>query len=209
MPKPTPGVSLRLVDDRTDEQLLEDYRSGDGAAFRSLIDRHKDDLLRFLIRFTGDRQAAEDVFQDTFLKVHTSAGSFDRERRFKPWLFTIAANTARDYRRREARRPTVGYSAPVAGDETRPFVDLMAIDLPGPTAASETREQSERVQSAVDSMPAHLREILLMAYFQRMSYAQIAESLEVPLGTVKSRLHAAVAAFGRRWQDLQANEDEE
>jgi len=59
----------------------------------------------------------------------------------------------------------------------------------------------------VDALPAHLREILLMAYFQRMSYAQIADALEVPLGTVKSRLHAAVAAFGRRWQDS-ANADE-
>jgi len=131
------------VDDRTDEQLLEDYRAGEVASFRTLIDRHKDDLLRFLIRFTGDRQAAEDVFQDTFLKVHTSASTFDADRRFKPWLFTIAANTARDYRRREARRPTVGYSAPMGGDETRPFVDLMAIDLPGPEAASERVDQSE------------------------------------------------------------------
>jgi len=198
------------VDDRTDEQLLEDYRSGDESAFRSLIARHQEALLRFLTRFLGDRAAAEDVFQETFIKVHVSAATFDSSRRFKPWLFTIAANTARDHRRKEARRPTVGYSAPISGgDDARPFVDLMAIDVPEPEARLDETEQSERVQDVIESMPAHLREILLMSYFQRMSYAQVADALEIPLGTVKSRLHSAVAAFGRAWQELIAHETDE
>jgi len=193
---------LRLVDDRTDEQLIESYREGDDAAFRTLIDRHQGALLRFLIRFLGNRAVAEDVFQETFIKVHVSAATFDTSRRFKPWLFTIAANTARDFRRKEARRPTVAYSAPInGGGESRPFVDLMAIDLPGPEARLDENEQSDKVQSVIDTMPPHLREILLMSYFQRMSYAQVADALEIPLGTVKSRLHSAVAAFGRAWQD--------
>jgi len=89
---------------RTDEQLLEDYRGGDAEAFRLLISRHHDDLLRFLIRLTGDRQAADDVFQEAFLQVHISADSFDPTRRFKPWLFTIAANKARDLLRKRVRR---------------------------------------------------------------------------------------------------------
>ncbi|MCB9838096.1 MAG: RNA polymerase sigma factor [Phycisphaeraceae bacterium] len=202
--------SLRLVDDRTDEQLLEDYRDGDDAAFRTLIDRHQGALLRFLIRFLGNRALAEDVFQETFIKVHVSAATFDTSRRFKPWLFTIAANTARDYRRREARRPTVGYSAPISnGGDSRPFVDLMAIDLPGPEASLDAQEQSDRVQRVIDTLPPHLNEILLMSYFQKMSYAQVADALEIPLGTVKSRLHSAVAAFGRAWQEANAGDDDD
>jgi RNA polymerase sigma-70 factor (ECF subfamily) len=78
-------------------------------------------------------------------------------------------------------------------------MDLMEVDVPPPGAASDDRDRDRLVQECVDSLPPHLREILLLAYFQRMSYANISESLEVPLGTVKSRLHAAVAAFGRAW----------
>jgi RNA polymerase sigma-70 factor (ECF subfamily) len=100
------------VRERTDEQLLEAYREGDPDAFRALIRRYQSDLLRFLTRLTGDRQIAEDAFQDTFLQVHLSAGTFDPSRRFKPWLFTIAANKGRDLLRRKSRRHAMDLSAP-------------------------------------------------------------------------------------------------
>ena len=94
------------------------------------------------------------------------------------------------------------------GDEDgRSFVDLMQIDVPAPDAASDERERDRRVQEAIDALPEHQREILLLAYFQRLSYQQIADHLLIPLGTVESRLHAAVAGFARRWQ-AQAPDDE-
>ena len=190
---------------RSDEQLLEAYRGGDTDAFRLLISRHHDDLLRFLIRLTGDRQAADDVFQEAFLQVHISADSFDPARRFKPWLFTIAANKARDLLRKRVRRQEVDIAAPVGGKSGgggQTFVDLMQIDVPSPGQGLEAREQDELVQRAVDRMPVALKEILLLAYFQRLSYSQIAEELEIPLGTVKSRLHSAVAAFAKQWDQI-------
>lgn len=192
---------------RTDEQLLQDYREGDTAAFRTLIGRHQEDLIRFLVRLTGDRQAADDIFQETFLQVHISADTFDPARRFKPWLFTIAANKARDMLRKRVRRQEVDISAPVhrggrnSGDEGgQAFVDLMQVDIPAPEEGLEARERDRLVQQAIDRMPLPLREILLLAYFQRLSYAQIAEELQIPLGTVKSRLHSAVAAFAKNWK---------
>lgn len=192
---------------RTDEQLLQDYREGDSAAFRLLIERHHEELLRFLIRLTGDRQAAEDVFQEAFLQVHISADTFDPSRRFKPWLFTIAANKGRDFIRKRGRRHEVDLSAPVsqvgagkAGEGGSSFVDLMQIDIPPPDERLGAQERDELVQRAIDRLSPSLKEILLLAYFQRLSYAQIADDLEIPLGTVKSRLHAAVAAFARNWQ---------
>lgn len=170
-------------------------------AFRTLVERHHDDLLRFLIRLVGDRAGAEDVFQEAFLQVHQSAETFDTSRRFKPWLFTIAANKGRDYLRRKGRRSTLDLSAPVQGTEGgETFVDLLSIDVPRPEELLEVRERDAQVQRAVDMLPWSLKEILLLAYFQRLSYAQIAEDLEIPLGTVKSRLHAAVAAFARNWK---------
>lgn len=202
---PNRNQSSRPVDlaSLSDEGLFERYMDGDMLAYRTLIERHADDLLRFLTRLVGDRAGAEDVFQETFLQIHQSAGTFDLTRRFKPWLFTIAANKGRDYLRRKGRRAALDLSAPVrgsgdAGGET--FVDLLEMDIPGPDARMEGRERDERVQRAIDRMPWALREILLLSYFQRLSYAQIAEDLEIPLGTVKSRLHAAVAAFAKLWK---------
>jgi RNA polymerase sigma-70 factor, ECF subfamily len=196
----------------TDEQLVQKYRDGDAAAFEELVRRHHDDLIRFLIRLAGNRAVAEDAFQETFLQVHLSADTFDTSRRFKPWLFTIAANKARDALRRSARRKTLDLSAPIAGggggggngpdSGARTYVDLMEVDVPQPDQQLKDSERNELVQKAVDELPWSLREILLLAYFQRMSYNQIADSLEIPLGTVKSRLHSAVAAFSKKYQLL-------
>ena len=190
------------MDQLSDEQLFEQYRDGDPEALRALIERHHDDLIRFLTRLLGDRVAAEDVFQDAFLQVHISQDSFDASRRFRPWLFTIAANKGRDYLRRKGRRRTVDLSAPVGGGEGREatFLDLMEIDIPAPGDAMDDEERSDEVQRALEGLSPPLREILLLAYFQRLSYAQIAEDLGIPLGTVKSRLHSAVASFARQWK---------
>lgn len=185
----------------TDEHLVEEYLSGDTQAFRALIDRYHDPLMRFLHRFTGQRQLAEDVFQDTFLQVHQSLEGFDTQRRFKPWLFTIAANKGRDALRKIGRRPAVSLSASVGRDDGPSFVDLMSIDMPAASTRMEQVEQSAMVQRALDRLSPRLKETLLLAYFQKLSYAQLADMLGIPLGTVKSRIHAAIASFAHSWQE--------
>ena len=100
-----------MREEPTDEQLLAEYRAGDKTKFAVLVMRYQRELYHFLVRFLGDRAAAEDVFQETFLQVHQSAEQFDLSRRFRPWLFTIAANKARDLIRSQARRPTNPLSA--------------------------------------------------------------------------------------------------
>lgn len=209
-----PGAGL------TDEQLLALYRGGRGELFPLLVERYRVELFQFLARFVGNRASAEDLFQEAFLQVHLSAETFDVTKRFKPWLFTIAANKARDFLRRNNRRQTTAYSAPIgssgggdagggdSGDSGRSFLDLMAMDLPQPSEDFERKETQELVQKAIARMPDHLREILLLAYFHQFPYRQIAEMLSVPLGTVKSRLHAAVAAFAEEWQREHGAEDE-
>lgn len=186
---------------RTDEELVEDYLDGDVGAFRLLIERHHDALLSFLFRLTGNRQVAEDVFQEAFLQVHQSIESFDLSRSFKPWLFTIAANKGRDALRKIQRRSAVSLSSRPKGPQGDELVDLLEIEVPGPGSRLEAEETSRMVQRAVDEIPPRLREILLLAYFQKLSYNQIADQLGIPVGTVKSRLHAAVAAFARCWQE--------
>ena len=197
----TQAARLLGVDHRSDEQLLDAYCQGDEVAFDLLMRRYRNELLHFLIRFLGSRAAAEDVFQETFLQIHLSAETFDVSRRFKPWLFTIAANKARDHHRKHGRRSPLSLDV-TAGEEGEGvgFVDLLDAELPGPESPILDSERSRLVKDVVDGMPSHLREILLMSYFLRMSYNQIADALEIPLGTVKSRLHSAVAAFARAWQ---------
>lgn len=187
-----------------DEQLLADYRHGDAKAFADLVARYQRELYHFLVRFLGNRAAAEDVFQETFLQVHQSAEQFDLQRRFRPWLFTIAANKARDLIRSQARRPTNPLQASINGDEeSGEFIDLMQAASEVPGTALESAELQQQVQNTVGTMPEHLREILLLSYFHQFPYKQIGEILGIPLGTVKSRLHAAVAHFADRWKSNQ------
>jgi RNA polymerase sigma-70 factor, ECF subfamily len=188
----------------TDEELLEQYRGGDRASFRILVDRYQRELFHFLVRFTGNRAAAEDIFQETFLQVHQSAGDFDVQRRFRPWLFTIAANKARDLMRSQQRHPATPLQAAISpgAEEGAQFLDFMSAggDLPG--ASMERQEMARRVRSTVMELPLNLREILLLSYFNQFPYAQISDILGIPLGTVKSRLHSAVAEFAIRWKNL-------
>lgn len=205
----TRGIGMAdFEDSRTDEELLDDYCRGDDAAFEALVRRYRNELFHFLIRFLGSRAAAEDVFQETFLQIHLSARSFDVERRFKPWLFTIAANKARDYHRKSNRRAALSLTGGEQEERGGSYIDLLDAELPRPEEPILDSERSRLVKSVVDSLPAPLREILVLSYFQRLSYNQIADSLAIPLGTVKTRLHSAVAAFARAWRAARVHDKE-
>jgi RNA polymerase sigma-70 factor (ECF subfamily) len=199
---PPPSGGGSTPNQPTDEQLLAYYREGDKPSFAALVERYQRELYHFLVRFLGNRAAAEDVFQETFLQVHQSAEAFDLQRRFKPWLFTIAANKARDLIRSQARRPTNPLQASISGgdDEGGEFIDLMKATGETPDEPMARQETQHKVQQVVASMPDHLREILILSYFQTFPYRQIADILGIPLGTVKSRLHAAVATFAEKWK---------
>lgn len=186
----------------TDEELLAEYVGGQSEGFELLVRRHSQELFRFLVRFTGNAAAAEDIVQEAFLQVHLSAASFDRSRRFKPWLFTIAANKARDMMRSRSRRPEMPLDAQVAsGDEEgQRFLDFLADASHVPSGAMEQSEEQDLVRMTLGKMPEHLKEVLILSYYHRFPYKEIADILDVPLGTVKSRLHAAVAAFGQAYK---------
>ena len=195
----------------SDEQLLLRYTQGETAAFEELVRRYRLSLFYFLARFVRDRVLAEDIFQETFLQIHLSAGGFDVHRRLRPWLFTIAANKARDALRSRSRRSMAELDAEVGGDqgERRRYVDLMAGNSDQPSETLENKEQAADVKSIVGRMPESLREVLLLAYFEEFAYKEIAEILDVPLGTVKSRLHVAVKDFARRWKAFRGDDQDE
>ena len=176
--------------------------NGDESAFREIVGRYKNSLYAFLKQFLNRMDLVEDVFQETFLQLFTSRQSFDLSRPLRPWLFTIAANKAKDALRKAQRTSavaigTISESQEMSFDE---MLDSLDSDNTLPYEDLERDETAAMVNDVMAHMPESLREILTMAYFSKFSYKQMAEMLSIPIGTVKSRLHTAVARFAKDWK---------
>lgn len=193
-----------MADRYSDEELLARHQAGENGSFSEIVDRYAPELYRFLARFTGNAAAAEDLLQETFLQVHQSAERFDQSRRLRPWLFTIAANKARDWLRSQRRRTEVSLDADVGrqGEESVTFAEIFHGNDALPEDILGHAEQLELVRRAIEQLPPALRQVLLLGYFQQLPYKEIAEIVGVPVGTVKSRLHTALKRFAMVWQEL-------
>ena len=181
----------------SDEDLLLEYRSlGDRRAFDELVHRYERELYNYLRRYLGDAEMAEDAFQGTFLQVHLKCDRFEPGRRVRPWLYTVATNQAIDAQRRDRRHRMVSLDRRCMGkggdDSTGSLVDLLDGDYDSPVEQLESAEQAREVRQAVDQLPESLREVLLLVYYQGLKYREAADVLSIPVGTVKSRLHAAI-----------------
>ncbi len=176
--------------------MLE-YRSlGDRRAFDELVHRYERELYNYLRRYLGDAEMAEDAFQGTFLQVHLKCDRFEPGRRVRPWLYTVATNQAIDAQRRDRRHRMVSLDRRCAGngedDNAGSLVELLDGEHAGPAELLESAEQAREVRRAVDKLPESLREVLLLVYYQGLKYREAADVLSIPVGTVKSRLHAAI-----------------
>jgi RNA polymerase sigma-70 factor, ECF subfamily len=182
--------------ERSDEALLSDYRDrGDREAFAQLVHRYERELYNYLRQYLGDAQMAEDAFQTTFLQVHLKCGTFEPGRRVRPWLYTIATNQAIDAQRRNRRHRMVSLDRHCGGnhdDHLGALVGLLDGGAADPLERIQQTEQAEVVREAVDQLPDALKEAIMLVYYQGMKYREAAEVLSIPVGTVKSRLHAAV-----------------
>jgi len=186
----------------SDAELLARYGQGDEAAFREIVSRYKNSLYAFLKQFLNRQELAEDVFQETFLQLFTSRDSFDPSRPLRPWLFTIAANKAKDALRKSQRVAAIPIGT-LSDSQEMSFDDVLntlSSDSTMPYEELEQGETSARVAQTIANMPENLREILILAYFNKFSYKQMANILSIPIGTVKSRLHTAVARFAKEWK---------
>lgn len=193
-----------MADRYSDEQLLARHQTGDAGAFNELVSRYAPELYRFLTRFCGNASAAEDLLQETLLQAHQSAERFDVTRRLRPWLFTIAANKARDWLRSQRRRTEVSLDADIGRDaeDSVSFAEIFEGHEALPEDLIGAAEQRELVRHVIEQLPAALRQVLLLGYFQQLPYKEIAEIVGVPVGTVKSRLHTALKRFAVLWQEL-------
>jgi len=188
----------------SDEELLDRYRAGDTDAFTELVRRYERELYNYLRRYLGDATLAEDVFQNTFLQLHVKLELYEKGRLVRPWLYTIATNQAIDALRKAGRTRTVSLDAKAPSeDEASTFVELIEGSEVDPLAGLEAAERQQWVRGALDQLPPYLKSVVVMAYYQELKYREIAEVLEIPVGTVKSRLHAAVQKLAQAWRESQ------
>jgi len=186
--------------DLTDDELVEQVLAGDGATFGEIVQRHEDRLYNTIYRLVGSADDARDLLQDTFVKAYENLKTFRGGSSLYTWLFRIAVNTSLSHRR---RRKWVQMSAP-AGDEDNPNPGNAVADTAAANPADRlvTAETEVLVQEAINGLDDEHRTVVVLRDIQHCDYRQIAEILEVPPGTVKSRLHRARMMLRDKLQPL-------
>ena len=192
------------LDTCSDEELLTRFQAGRKEAFGVLVRRYERELYGYLRRYLGDGNLAEDVFQNTFLQLYLKSGQYEAGRPVRPWLYTIATNQAIDALRRNGRHQAVSLDqarAESSGGDVQGLMDMLECSDLGPDDLAHGQECRERVRASVDRLPEFLRQVLVLAYYQGLKYREIADVLGIPVGTVKSRLHAALVKLQEAWSE--------
>ena len=169
----------------TDEQLIKKFQDGDIGAYNQIVYRYKDRLLNFIYRFLNDLDRSEDLVQDTLLKLYTHKDSYKEIAKFSTWLYTIAANLSRTELRKIKRRKT--FSVTELSHDDREFI-IKSTDV-GPGEANFSQNFEKNVQRALAELPDDFKTIIILRDIQELSYDEISKIVEVPLGTVKSRIN--------------------
>lgn len=176
-------------------KLIDAHLAGDLKAFGLIVERYQVRLLNFVYRMIGDRERAEDLVQEAFLRVYRHLDRFDKSRKFSTWIYTIASNLAKNELRNRSRSPlvTLEHSRAGAEEEARPL-DFEDSEQ-RPDAMYERRHLKALVDRTVARLAAHHREVFVLRELEGKSYEEIAEIMHCNLGTVKSRLNRARQSF--------------
>jgi RNA polymerase sigma-70 factor (ECF subfamily) len=189
--------------ENTDKSLIEAHCQGDPTAFGEIVRRYGDGILGYLIRMTGNREHAEDLFQETFKRVHEKSHTL-RGSEFKSWLFKIATNTALDGLRRKirvrSREKSLNF-ADCGGEKTAALA--VADYSQNPSTEVEKAEQIEQVRQAIISLPDKQRATLVLAYYQQLSYSQVAMVLGCSIGTVKTQMYRALRTLAQKLPEIE------
>jgi RNA polymerase sigma-70 factor (ECF subfamily) len=185
-----------VAPDETDEQLMRRFQRGEARAFETLMRRHRTPIHAFLCRLTGDRARAEDLLQETFLRVVKSAAAWEPKALFRTWVYTIARNLAAD----EARRQVFRQAAPLgeAAPDGTPRPEPVADDARAPDDAAGDALLRPRLEAALAALPPEQREVFLLREHAGLSFPEIAEATGVNENTVKSRMRYALLALRDR-----------
>jgi RNA polymerase sigma-70 factor (ECF subfamily) len=177
----------------SDEQLVEAFQDGDSSAFDQLVSRWDRKIQGAIYRMVGSGEEARDLCQEAFLKAYRGLGGFKKEARFSSWLYQIAVNVCRDRMRRQRGKTVVSLDELSSAGEL-PFKGT------GPSALElmEAGDLSRTVAAAVASLPEEQREVIVLKEYQDLTFLEIAEALDVPVSTVKTRLYRGLTQLRQR-----------
>jgi len=189
----------------SDRALVECVLAGDAAAFEALLERYRAPIRRHLLRYTHDDVAAQDLLQETFLRVWTRGDQWDGRGSFRAWLYRVATNLALNHLRTVRRRretPLETELEPETAEEDLVPAWMVDDTALGPQAALEQAEERQQVRRLVAALPDEKRAVFRLVHEMEMTIHDTAAQLEIPEGTVKSRLHYARKQLADDWQAL-------
>ncbi len=205
---PVSGSADRGVDGADDERLMLAFRKGDVRAFDTLVRRHRGPVFNFILRFTGNRQRAEDVLQETWLKVVRNAGEYEAKAKFTTWVYTIARNLCVDSARKESYRQVESLEAPTGSvEEGRPLSELLPDGANSPERGAHNIRLRPLLEAALRALPPEQREVFILREFNGVPFKEIAEVTGVAEPTVKSRMRYALEGLRKRLAELGVDGD--
>jgi len=176
---------------KTDVELMLEFKAGESSAFDKLVKRHEVGLINYFYRMLWDRASAEDLTQEVFIKVYTHAQDYEPRAKFSTYVYRIARNSWIDHlRRNKHRRKNLSLDAEL--DDDFNLYDSITVQEDSPIDVARKHEFVEHLIEAIDSLPEQQKSCFVLSEIRNMSYAEVAETLEIPVGTVKSRMHNAL-----------------
>ncbi|HEY5125440.1 MAG TPA: sigma-70 family RNA polymerase sigma factor [Ignavibacteria bacterium] len=170
----------------TDEQLIGEFKEGNNDAYSEIVIRYKDRLVNFLFRYTGNKDDSEDLAQDAFIKLYRSKHLYQEIAKFSTWFYTIAINIAKTSLKKKSRMSTLSISD--YDPENDKDFDIPAVTIE-PDVQANASIENEYIQKAINSLEETYREAIILRDIQDLDYEEIANTLNVPIGTVKSRIN--------------------
>lgn len=182
----------------TDEDLIRQFQSGQDEAFTEIVHRYSNPLYNFIYRIIGDAAFAEDLLQETFLRLWQNRQSYREIAKFSTWLYTVAGNLAKSELRRLKVRRWISFSSGESDDRPLDFAD----DRSDPLEQMEQKIAQERIDYEIQKLPIRFREVIVLRDVQELSYEEISSILKIPLGTVKSRVNRGRLRLQSRLKDV-------
>jgi RNA polymerase sigma-70 factor (ECF subfamily) len=198
--KAVEGIANRRGSGNADAALVKRVKQGERAAFDLLVAKYQHKILKLIMRYVKDPADAMDVAQETFIKAYNAMPSFRGDSAFYTWLYRIAINTAKNHLVAAKRRPANLDFDVTESEGFEPFAKLRDGDTPERLLLTE--EISETISKAVDDLPDELRSAIMLREVDGMSYEEIAQAMDCPVGTVRSRIFRAREAIDKRLRPL-------
>lgn len=179
-----------------EEKLITKIKKGDRDAFAELVELYKDKVYQVSYRMLGNAQEAEDVAQETFLRVYANIGNYDPSYKFSTWIYRIATNLSIDHLRK--RKQVYSLDKQVEGTDGLDWHDRLADQGPNPEESLLTGELQGQVQEAIESLTPKYRSIITLRYIEDLSLNEISEVLKLPVSTIKTRIHRGREALRKK-----------